>query len=344
MPDDIRVIEQKLAAQKHGVYKDYLKKFQDKTVISPVNLEELEESEKHVLRIRTNTAIDKVLGDGIPEGKSAMFYGEFASGKTQTVETATILCAGMVIYIDPEGSFSLERLKQMCDARKLDWVPIRNKIIFYQPENWVDQMIVSQSLPSPIDITKQYGEGKKVDLIICDSISKHFRGIEFLGRENLGIKLGLLREFIFNLERASKLHRAGLIYTTQIYDSVDGSVFMTSKADSQKPVGGHSAEHQPDFMLHFRKGSGNVRIVRVMDSSYQPLAEESFVINEKGIDDLPPDSKAGQLYGKSHEKFNLRQKQETIKPPVRGKGKSTSLTDASESTEEEDPEEEKEEE
>ncbi len=342
MPDDIQAIKQKIEAQKHGVYKEYLKKLTDKTVISPLNLEQQEEAEKHILRIRTNTAIDKVLGDGIPEGKSAMLYGEFASGKTQTVETATCLCVGMVIYIDTEGSFSLERLKQICDARKLDWKTVRDKIIFYQPQDWVEQMLVGQSLPSPDDISRQYGEGKKVDLIICDSISKHFRGIEFLGRESLGIKLGLLREFIFNMERASKLHRAGLIYTTQIYDSVEGGGFMTSKADTQRAVGGRSAEHQPDFTLHFRKGSGNVRIVRVVDSSYKPLAEESFVINEKGIDDLPPDSKAGVMYEKNHEKFNKRQQQESIKPEKKGKGKKGEGDTTEEVEEEEEEEDEKE--
>jgi hypothetical protein len=195
-------------------------------------------------------------------------------------------------------------------------------------------MLVSQSLPSPDDIAREYGEGKKVDLIICDSISKHFRGIEFLGRESLGIKLGLLREFIFNLERTCRLHKAALIYTTQIYDSVEGGGYMTCKADTQRAVGGRSAEHQPDFILHFRKGSGNIRIVRVMDSSYKPLAEESFVINEKGIDDLPVDSKAGQLYEKSHEKFNNRQKQEIIKPDKKKKDE-PEVVEEGETTEEE---------
>jgi DNA repair protein RadB len=336
MPENIQEIKQKIEALKHGVYKEYLKQISEKTVISPVNLEEREKFEKTCLRIRTNTMIDKVIGDGIPEGKSAMLYGEYGSGKTQTVETATCVCSGMVIYIDTEGSFSLERLKEICDNRHTDWKTVRDKIIFFDPENWVEQMLVSQSLPSPDDIARQYGEGKKVDLIICDSISKHFRGIEFLGRESLGIKLGLLREFIFNLERACRLHKAALIYTTQIYDSVEGGGYMTSKADTQRAVGGRSAEHQPDFVLHFRKGSGNIRIVRVMDSSYKPLAEESFVINEKGIDNLPVDSKAGQLYEKNHEKFGKRQKQETLKPDKKKKGES----EVGEEEEKESPEEE----
>lgn len=270
-------------------------------------MEELEKKEKEEVKVRTGTLIDEIIGGGIPEGKSMMLYGEFGSGKTQTCFTCAALCPNKIVYIDTEGSFRASRMKEICESRNLDWNIIKKKIVYYRPETWADQMLVISSLPSPMDV-----DGK-IDLIICDSLSKHFRGIEFLGRETLQIKNGLIREFILALERISEAHKAALIYTTQIYDTPSATPY-SSKATIQKPIGGRSAEHQPDFVIFFRKGSGNVRIARMMDSSWNPLAERGFLITKRGIENIPEEAKIYSTEEKRAEKFAKTQKQEKIKP------------------------------
>jgi DNA repair protein RadB len=304
MGDAISDLKEILLKQKNAQIKDFVDKITTKSKIEPVNLKEKEAAEKSEFKVKTNTVLDDIIGGGIPEGKSALLYGEFAAGKTQTCETATVLTAGHVIYIDVEDSCRMERLKEMCETRGINWEAVRDKIIYFNPQDWMEQMLVAfNSLPAPIDV-----DGK-VDLIICDSLNKHFRGIEFQGRENLGLKTGMLREFIYQLERAAKSHHAALLYTSQVYDEPNAGAY-TSKSDTQKPIGGHSLEHQPDFVLFFMKSTGNVRICRMIDSSYNKLAERSFVITEKGIEDIPENAELAKRLLDSAAKYDAKMSQE----------------------------------
>lgn len=303
--DRVQQIKEALVKRKEANFTKFLKALEESTIIKPISMDEQEALEETEIKLRTGTLIDDIIGGGVPQGKSMLLYGEFGSGKTQACFTTAILCPNKVIYVDTEGSFRASRLREICEARNLDWQEIKKKIILFKPDNWAEQMLVLFSLPSPVD-----DEGK-IDLIVCDSLSKHFRGIEFLGRENLGIKNGLIREFILTMENLAKMHKAAFIYTTQIYDKVSG--IIGGPVQTQAPVGGRSAEHQPDFVLHFRKGKGNLRVARMVDSSWNPLAERSFVINERGIDKIPETAKALQTEEERAKKFGRTQQQEDIK-------------------------------
>lgn len=307
MPDEIdeaiAKIQEIIMKKKGQEFVEYIKETKANKRIEPVNNDEAEKQEENSILIKTNTVIDEIIGGGIPEGESVLLYGEFASGKTQTVFTATALCKGLIIYIDPEVSFSFKRLKEICVARNIDYAELKKRVILFKPMDWVQQMLILNSIGSPADYEK------KVDLIICDSLSNFFRGVEFQGRQTLSLKTGFLREYLVDLKKIARQHRAALIVTSQISEEPVAGAYI-SKADTQHPIGGHSIEHQPDFMLFFRKGSGNVRVVRMMDSSHKALAERAFVINAKGIDNLPPESKAGKTYAKGEEKFETRQHQE----------------------------------
>jgi len=288
------------------MFKKFKKDLESGATIKPISMDELEEQEENEIKIKTGTLIDEILGGGVPEGKSMMLYGELASGKTQTCLTSAALCPNGIVYIDSEGSFRAKRMRQICETRGLDWNEIKKKITYFRVKTWAEQLLVLFSIPSPID------SDVKIDLIICDSISKHFRGIEFVGRETLTLKNGFIREFILSLERFAEMHRAALIYTTQIYDTPNAGPY-SGPAQIQKPVGGRSAEHQPDFVVFFRKGKGNARIARMMDSSWNPLAERAFVLNEKGIDDIPQEASIYSTEETRAKKFERKQAQEKIR-------------------------------
>jgi RecA/RadA recombinase len=336
--EDIGDIKEILVNQKAKMFKEYIDNMRNKEKLNSIPLAELEKTEAAEVKVKTGTVVDEIIDGGIPEGKSVLFYGEYRSGKTQTCITMAVTCPDWVIYIDPEKSLRISRIKSMCEARKLDWAKVRDKIIYYRPKNWIEQMNVINSLPAPSDING------KVGLIICDSISKLFRGVEFLGRETLQVKNGLIREFMLALEQVADLHKAALVYTTQIYDSPAASGYPQAKSEMQKPVGGRSAEHQPDFILFFKKATGNIRIVEMVDSSYTPLAERAFVINEKGIDNLPPESKAAKSLEERSKDFAKKQSQENVKP-VKKRKKGEPITEGeeeeTEETTEETPQEEK---
>lgn len=323
MPITMQDIKEILVKRKQPLFKEFKERLESGDVVKPISMEDLEKQEENELKIMTGTLIDEMIGGGVPEGGSMLMYGEFGSGKTQTCFTTVALCPNKVIYIDTERSYRVSRMKEICKARGLDWNVIKKKIVYYRPKNWIEQMLILFSLPSPAD------DEDKIDLIICDSLSKHFRGIEFLGRENIGIKNGLLREFILTMEKLADMHKAAFIYTTQIYDTVAGSP-MAGPAQTQKPVGGRSIEHQPDFVVFFRKGKGNIRIARMMDSSWKQLAERSFVINDKGIDKIPEAASAYSTEESRAKKFERKQEQEDI--GTRGRRK-TNTEDESEEEE-----------
>jgi hypothetical protein len=163
----------------------------------------------------------------------------------------------------------------------------------------------------PEELKSQYGPDAKVDLIICDSLIDLFRVMEFNGRQSLPIRSGFLTDFLHNLVVLSKAHKASVLYTNQITTNPVAGPYV-SISDQQKPCGGPSIEHKPTYNLFFRKSVGNVRIARMMDSSFNELCERAFIINEKGIDDLPEQAVVSKRLGESNKKFDEKQSQETI--------------------------------
>jgi len=260
-----------------------------KTTISERDLNVMLEEEQKGAKLTTGTLIDELIGGGMKPKSSALLYGEYASGKTQACFTMAVRCPSQVIYLDSEGTFSANRIKQICDASGLNYQDIFKKIHLFDIENWIQQLYVVYHLPSPADI----GD---VGLIILDSLIKQFRGLEFSGRENLGMRQALIRQNLMDLETMARNYNSALIYTTQVYEDVSGGVspYMPDWV-SQQMSGGKSLEHAPSYVIFLRKGEGNVRIAQLQDSSWVAQGERPFLITEKGIEDLPRTEKAEKL-------------------------------------------------
>lgn len=256
-------------------------------VIKRKDIKVMLQTEQTTPKLKTGTLLDVLLGGGLEPKSSMLLYGEYGSGKTQTCLTMAATCPNAVIYIDVEHSFKATRILQICDERGIDFDEVYDKIWLYQPANWIEQMWLLNELPSPMDM------GKKLDLVILDSLTKAFRGIEFAGRQSLTIKQPMIREYVFQIDDMIRRYDAGFIFTTQIYENPQQTLFST--ADSiHKPVGGSSILHQGDSVIFLRRGKGNLRIARLMDSSFQPLRERPFLITAKGIEDLPKKEEDGE--------------------------------------------------
>jgi DNA repair protein RadA len=167
----------------------------------------------------------------------------------------------------------------MCDSRNLDYKKVFEKIKLFQPANWVELMILLRQLPSPADVGK-------IGLIIIDSLTKPFRGIEFAGRQELQVKQPPLRELMISSQETAKTYECAVIFTTQIYESPVSNPFLPEWA-SQKPVGGASIEHQASYVMFLRRAQGNCRIARLVDADWKCLSERPYMITDKGIDDMP---------------------------------------------------------
>lgn len=306
MPDNnLAKLIEALQKRKISDFKVELTALKEKQILAQIDLMSKLKEEVSEEKIKTGTLIDEVIGGGLAPEARMLLYGEYGSGKTQTCFTMAVECPDDVIYVDSEGSFRAERVKQICDERGKDYEEVFKKIHLFQPKNWVQQLRCIYSFPAPPD-----AHTGKIGLIIVDSLTKGFRGIEFAGRQTLTQKQPLLREFIFKMEQLIKDYKAALILTTQVYEDPNTNMF-TTEWDKFKPVGGSSLLHQPDFVLCFRRVKNrNIRVVRMMDSSWQPLAERLFVITERGIDDLPEESEARKTILERAEKFEKFQEME----------------------------------
>jgi len=274
------------------------------------------EKEQSQVKLKTGTLIDVMVGGGFEAGSSMLLFGEYGSGKTETCFTVAVLCPDTVIYIDCEGSFKWSRIKEMCDSRDLDYKVVFAKIKLFQPANWVELMMTLAQLPSPAD----EGIGK-IGVIIIDSLTKLFRGIEFAGRQELQVKQPPIRELMITGTEIAKAYECALIFTTQIYESPNASAFMPKWA-SFKAVGGASIEHQASYVMFLRRAQGNVRIARLTDSDWKPLSERPYLITVKGIEDLPDTETAAKVLEKAEE--YEKEMQEKLKDKEkRGKGKAT---------------------
>jgi len=64
-------------------------------------------------------------------------------------------------------------------------------------------------------------------------------------------------------------------------DPAGGMTF--AGADTRRPVGGHILAHYVTTRLYFKKGRGENRIAKLIDSPMMPEAECMFALSEGGI-------------------------------------------------------------
>lgn len=299
--------------------------------IRPIDPFAAYEAELKEVKLKTGTLIDEMVGGGFEAGSSMLMFGEYGSGKTETCFTIAVLCPDTVIFIDCEGSFKWSRIKEMCDERKIDYKPVFSKIKLFKPSNWVELMMTLAQLPSPADD----GIGK-IGVLIIDSLTKLFRGIEFAGRQELQVKQPPIRELMITGTEIAKAYECALIFTTQIYESPNANAFMPKWANF-RAVGGASIEHQASYVMFLRRAQGNVRIARLTDSDWKPLTERPYLITIKGIEDIPDTKTAQKVLEKAvaYEKEMAEKLKDSEKKKKKGDTTGNTTTDVKEEPKEE---------
>jgi len=247
----------------------------------------LDEPKDKVPLLKTHTVLDDILGGGgLEAGKLAMLYGQYASGKTQTLFTLAVEAEGLIYYIDTEGTFSRRRIKQIAEKRGKDPEEVNKRIKLIEPKNWMEQLACLYEIPSPMDLGDE-----KISLIVIDSLLAFIASTtDFTGRQTLTSRQQLLKNHLRKLKEIAKMHNAVAVFTTQVYSEPVAVFGNLPKWTLEHPQGGNAVLHIPDFIIHYRKvPTTNVRIGRLKDSSEIPQGEVIFLINEKGIDDVPDD-------------------------------------------------------
>lgn len=238
---------------------------------------DIEKNRLNLDRISTgSTVLDNLLGGGIETKAITEFYGEFGSGKSQICHTLAVMSiskySSPVIYLDTEGTFRPERIRNIAESRSLEPLEILDKIFSTRIYSASQLEILIKELPSLVSKT-----GCK--LVIIDSIINQHRS-EFLGRGTLAERQQRLSNIMHTAIKIAEIYNIAIVITNQVHHSVDFNF-----GDPTRPAGGNIIGHASTYRLYLRKSSDS-RIVRMVDSPSHAYSECKICITQKGIDDI----------------------------------------------------------
>lgn len=234
-----------------------------------------------VSKISTGTeSFDAMMGGGFETGAITECFGEFGCGKTQI---GHLLCVNTLkedpeahaVYIDTENTFRPERIQQLAAGAGMDAEDVLNRIMVARAYNSDHQMLLAEKVESLL--TEQ---GKKVRLVVVDSLTSHFRA-EFIGRGTLAERQQKLNRHMHALSKIANTHNLCVYVTNQVMAKPDQFF-----GDPTQAIGGHIVAHASTFRIYLRKGKKGTRVAKLIDSPNLPDSEIVFEVQEGGLRDV----------------------------------------------------------
>ena len=137
------------------------------------------------------------------------------------------------------------------------------------------QMLLAEKVESLIS-----EQGKKVRLVVVDSLTAHFRA-EFIGRGTLAERQQKLNRHMHTLGRLASSHNVCVFVTNQVMSKPDQFF-----GDPTAAIGGHVVAHASTFRIYLRKGRKGSRVAKLIDSPNLPEGEAGFYVEEAGLKDF----------------------------------------------------------
>ena len=222
--------------------------------------------------------LDKLLNGGYETDAITTFYGPGGSGKSNLCMISIVhqtKQGNKVILIDTEGSFSLERFKQIHSGDENQINRSLQNLFIYKPTSFNEQNRIFRGI-------KQHVKKSNATLIVVDSIAMLYRlelGDAIASKENENIfrvnkqLAGQLR--ILN-EIARKMGTA-VVVTNQVYSS-----FSKENTPRISMVGGDLLKYWSKCLIELQNIGGRRKAILRKHRSL-PERELSFEIIERGI-------------------------------------------------------------
>ncbi len=168
------------------------------------------------MKFQTDTPIDKLLDGGLETDAITNVYGPAGSGKTNIALATALSClkAKKVMYMDTEGSFSLERFKQMGGTDK----DLKN-IVMIHVHTWQEQNKGMEEVEKII-------EKDKIGLIVIDSLVALYR-LELDEKNFQTVNKQLATQYSI-LSKIVRKRAIPVLVTNQIYGAGD-KIELTSR-------------------------------------------------------------------------------------------------------------------
>ena len=181
---------------------------------------------------------------------------------------------GRALYIDTEGSFRPEKLKAIAERFGMDAQDVLDNVAFARAHNSEHQMELLTAAAAMMSDSRYV-------LMIVDSATALFR-TDFTGRGELAERQQKLAQFLRALTNLATTYGIAVVITNQVTADPGGSMFIK---DNSKPIGGNIIAHASTTRLKLRKGRGENRVMKVIDSPMIPESDAEFALSDGGIID-----------------------------------------------------------
>jgi DNA repair protein RadA len=249
---------------------------------------EYAEKRKEIGYITTGSKnVDNLLGGrGIETKSLTEAYGAFGSGKTQLGLALSVNVqlpsekggmGGKAVFIDTEGTFRPERVRQMAERYGANSDKVLKNIFVARAFNSDHQILLLDK------ITEMIKDGEPIKLIIIDSLTAHFRA-EFAGRGMLADRQQRLNRYLHNLLKLAEQHNLAVYVTNQVM--ADPAQMF---GDPTKAVGGNIVAHASTYRIYLRRGKKDSRVAKLIDSPNLPDNETVFMVDTQGLKDIDAD-------------------------------------------------------
>ena len=226
--------------------------------------------------------LNKWLYGGYEKGVITMIAGPPGCGKTNFCILAACSQAkkgNKIIFVDTEGGFSSERVKQIVSAE--DYESILNNILLLEPKSFEEQKKAFSSLLSKV---KQ----KHIGLIVIDGMAMLYR-LELGDAINIGesekIK-GINREVANQMRDLAEIARSesiAIIITNQVYKGFQSEEdWKKGRKAEMNLVGGDLFKYWSKCIIELQV-NGNKRKAVLLKHRSLPIKELAFDIKNKGI-------------------------------------------------------------
>ena len=242
------------------------------------------EARKQVLNIGTGSKnLNELLGGrGIETKAITEAFGAYGSGKTQLGLTLAVRCQlpkemggaeGKSVFIDTEGTFRPERIRQIANGLGLNPEEVLKNIFVARAFNSDHQILLIDK------VSEMINNGEPIKLVIIDSLTAHFRA-EFSGRGQLADRQQKLNKYLHNLMKMGEQHNLAIYVTNQVMAN-PAMMF----GDPTTAIGGNIVGHASTYRIYLRRGKKGSRVAKLIDSPNLPDNETMFFVTEKGVGD-----------------------------------------------------------
>lgn len=228
--------------------------------------------------------LDNLLGGKGVESKAITeVFGAFGSGKTQLALSLAVNvqlpkdkggASGKAVYIDTEGTFRPERIKQFAEGIGANPEKVLKNLFVARAFNSDHQILLIEK------INEMIKNGEPIKLLIVDSLTAHFRA-EYSGRGQLADRQQRLNRYLHDLMKLAEQRNVAIYVTNQVMAN-PAMMF----GDPTTAIGGNIVAHASTYRIYLRRGRKDTRVAKLIDSPNLPDNETIFMVETSGLKDV----------------------------------------------------------